>query len=302
VNFSAKIRDALLLLALTFAAVAVHGYHYGVQDQFIYVPAFKQHLDAGLYPRDAAFFAVHTRAMLFDDLVALSMRASGLPVDWGVFLWHLFSLYLLLFACFRVSQRCFKDRRAQWAATVAVAVMLTLEVAGTLLFLADEYLHPRTLATAALLLALAAVLDRSWVAIPWVGLAALLHPTMAVAGALHLAFLAWRPRWPALAAGLLPLVVLGGGNEAWRELLATRWYLFPLGWPWYAWLGVVVPMGLLAWFARLEQGRSGPVSHVSRRLMGSGLLGVIAGITVSVTPGLERLIPAEPMRTATRLR
>jgi len=33
--------------------------------------------------------------------------------------------------------------------------MLTLEVAGTLLFLADEYLHPRTLATAALLLALA---------------------------------------------------------------------------------------------------------------------------------------------------
>ena len=296
-NFSAKIRDALLLLALTFAAVGVHGYHYGVQDQFIYVPAIKQHLDAGLYPRDAMFFQVHTQAMLFDDLVALSMRASGLPADWAVFLWHLLSLYLLLFACFRVSQRCFKDSRAQWAATAAVAVMLTLEVAGTLLFLADEYLHPRTLATAALLLALAAVLDRSWVALPWVGLAALLHPTMAAAGALHLVFLAWRPRWPALAAGLLPLVVFGGGNEAWREVLATRWYLFPLEWPWYAWLGVGGPMGLLAWFARLEQGRSGPVSHISGRLMGSGLLGIIAGITVSVTPGLERLIPAEPMRT-----
>lgn len=298
VNVPNNIRDALLLLVLTFAAVGVHGYHYGVQDQFIYVPAIKQHVDAGLYPRDAGFFAVHARAMLFDDLVALSMRASGLPADWAVFLWHLLSLYLLLFACFRVSRRCFKDRRAQWAATVSVAVMLTLEVAGTLLFLADEYLHPRTLATAALLLALAAVLDRKlWLALPWVGLAALVHPTMAAAGALHLAFLAWQPRRTALAAGLLPLVVLGGGNEAWREVLATRWYLFPLGWPWYAWLGVGVPMGLLAWFARLEQGRSGPVSHISGRLICSGLLGVVAGITVSVTPGLERFIPAEPMRT-----
>ena len=300
-NHSAKIRDALLLLALTFAAIAVHGYHYGVQDQFLYVPAIKQHVDAGLYPRDAGFFQVHTQAMLFDDLVALSMRASGLPADWAVFLWHLLSLYLLLFACFRVSQRCFKDRRARWAATVSVAVMLTLEVAGTLLFLADPYLHPRTLATAAVLLALAAVLDRGWAALPWVGLAALVHPTMAAAGALHLVFLAWRPRWAALAAGLLPLAVLGGGNEAWREVLATRWYLFPLGWPWYAWLGVVVPLGLLAWFARLQQGpeqeRTGPVSHISRRLMGSGLVGVAAGIAVSVTPGLERLIPAEPMRT-----
>jgi hypothetical protein len=302
VHLSVKLRDPLLLLLLTFAAVAIHGYHYGVQDQFIYVPAIKQHLDGGLYPHDAAFFQVHTRAMLFDELVALSARASRLPADWVVFLWHLSSLYLMLFAAFRVSQRCFKDRRAQWAATLSVAVMLTLEVAATLLFLADDYLHPRTLATAALLFALAAVLDKSWRALPWLGLAGLFHPTMAAAGALHLLFLAWRPRWVALTAGLIPLLLLGGGsdalrNDAWREVLATRWYLFPLQWPWYAWLGVVAPMGLLAWFTRLEHGRSGPVSHISQRLVYSGLLGVAAGIIVSVTPGLERLIPAEPMRT-----
>ena len=122
------------------------------------------------------------------------MRATGLPADWAVFLWHLLSLYLLLFACLQVSRRCFRDRAAQWAAVVAVAVMLTLEVGATLLFLADEYLHPRTLATAFLLLALAAVLDRKiWVAPLWVAAAALLHPTMAAAGTLHLAFIAWRP-------------------------------------------------------------------------------------------------------------
>lgn len=291
-----------MLLLLTFAAVAIHGYHYGVQDQFLYVPAIKQHLDPALYPHDAAIFQVHTRAMLFDDLVALSIRATHLPVDWAVFLWQLFSLYLLLLACFRVSRRCFADRRAQWVATVSVAVMLTLEVAGTLLFLADEYLHPRTLATALVLFALASVLDKKiWLALLWLIAAAVMHPTMAAAGALHLAFIAWRPSWknpaPVATAALISLPFLGGANDAWREVLATRWYLFPLQWPWYAWLGVAVPIALLAWFAHLEQGSSGPVSHISRRLICSGLLGAAAGIAISITPGLERLIPAEPMRT-----
>jgi hypothetical protein len=295
-----KIRDALLLLALTLAALAVHGYHFGVQDQFLYVPAIKQHADPALYPHGAEIFQVHTRAMLFDDLVAFSMRLTGLPVDWAVFLWHLLSLYLLLLACLRVSRRCFSEPAAQWAAVTAVTVMLTLEVAATLLFLADDHLHPRTLATVALLFALAAVLDRRlWLALPWLAIAAAMHPTMAAAGTLHLAFLAWRPRWKAqaVAAALISLPLLGGGNEAWRELLATRWYLFPLQWPWYAWLGVVVPIGLLAWFARLTQERTGPVAHLSRCLIASGLVGVIAGIAISVTPGLERLIPTEPMRT-----
>ncbi len=186
--------------------------------------------------------------------------------------------------------------------------MLTLEVGATLLFLADEYLHPRTLATAFLLLALAAVLDRKiWVAPLWVAAAALLHPTMAAAGALHLAFIAWRPpkqlrpaTQPAAglaAAALVSLPLLGDGNEAWREILATRWYLYPLQWPWYAWLGVAVPVALLAWFARLEQGSGGLVNHISRRLIASGLTGVVVGVIISVTPGLERLIPTEPMRT-----
>jgi hypothetical protein len=299
---AAKIRDAFLLLLLTFAAVAIHGYHYGVQDQFLYVPAIKQHVDPALYPQGGDIFQVHTRVMVLDDLVALSMHATGFPADWAVFLWHLLSLYLLLLACLQVSRRCFHDRRAQWTATVAVAVMLTLEVGATLLFLADEYLHPRTLATAALLFALAAVLDRKIIpALLWTVAAVLLHPTMAAAGALHLAFLAWRPPQrvaPVSAAALLlSLPLFGGSNDAWREVLATRWYLYPLQWPWYAWLGVAVPLALLAWFARLQQGSAGPVAYVSRRLIASGLTGVAAGIVISVTPGLERLVPTEPMRT-----
>jgi hypothetical protein len=297
-----KIRDAFLLLLLTFAAVAIHGYHYGVQDQCIYLPAIKQHVNPALYPRDSPFFALQTRVMLTDDLVALSIRATRLPADWAAFLWHLLSLYLLFFGCLQVSRRCFRDPKAQWAATVSVAVMLTLEVGATLLFLADEYFHPRTLATAALLLSLAAVLDRKFVtAVMGVIAAGLFHPTMAAAGALHLAVIAWRePAWKKIAAAsaFVSIPFLGPSNDAWREALASHGSLYyPLRWPWYAWLGFVVPVLLLAWFARLEGAQPGPVAYISRRLIVSSSIGVLAGIVISTTPGFERLIPLEPMRT-----
>src|SRR6185295_1098489 len=104
----------------------------------------------------------------------------------------------------------------QWGATVAVAVMLTLEVGATLLFLADEYFHPRTLATALLLLALAAVLDRKYIlSVFGIVAAALMHPTMAAWGAVHLVVIAWRePRWKtfAPAAAFVSIPFLGPGN------------------------------------------------------------------------------------------
>ena len=302
-----SIRDALLLLALTAAALVLHGYHYGVEDQFVYLPAIEQLLDPALFPHDAEFFLLQTRWMLFDEAVALSIGVTHLPLGVAVFLWHVLSIFLLLLGSWELAQRCFADRVAQWAAVALVAVMLLLAVAGTLLFLADQYLHPRTLATAALLFAFVAVLDRKPRALAWFLVAGVLHPTMAAAGGLHLAFQAWKPpspaedssRWNCGALALAPLLLLGRiANPAWHEILATRSFLYPQRWPWYAWLGVVAPLALLAWFARLAQ-RDGAalLEHVSRRLLFSGILGVVAGLAITTVPAFERLVPTEPMRT-----
>ncbi len=297
-----RIPETVLLLLLTLAAIGIHGYHYGVQDQCIYLPAIKQHVDPSLYPHDRAFFALQTRVMLTDELVAYFMRATHLPADWAVFLWQLLSIWLLLGGCLQVARRCFAGRGAQWAATAAVASMFTLAVGGTLLFVADEYFHPRTLATALLLFALAALLDGKYAAAgAGVTAAAAFHPTMAAAGALHLAVAGWRqPGWKKLgpASAVIALPLLGGGNPAWREALASHGSLYyPLRWPWYAWLSFVVPVALLAWFKGLERGKASPAGYLSGRLMMSASMGVLAGIVVSSTPGLEGLIPLEPMRT-----
>ena len=49
---------ALRLGAITALAVLVHGYHLGVDDAAIYVPAIKRVADPTLYPFGAEFFKI----------------------------------------------------------------------------------------------------------------------------------------------------------------------------------------------------------------------------------------------------
>ncbi len=55
------LRLLMLLLAIVAASVAIHGYHYGIEDETIYLPAVKAHLNPALYPHDAIFFQPQTR-------------------------------------------------------------------------------------------------------------------------------------------------------------------------------------------------------------------------------------------------
>ncbi|MCL4524230.1 MAG: hypothetical protein M1451_10020, partial [Acidobacteria bacterium] len=176
--------------------------------------------------------------------------------------------------------------------------LLSLPVTNTGIQIFEQYLHPRGMATAALLFALSAALDRRPRTLAWLALAAAIHPTMAFFGALHILFLAWNAplrKSPALSALLLAPQLL---NPAWREALDARRFIWPLQWCWYEWLGVVGPLALLGWFARLGRQNANPqLAHVSSRLFFSGSLGVVLALALTSTPGLERFAVVEPMRT-----
>src|SRR2546423_2133698 len=148
------------LLLLTAAAVLIHGYHLGVEDQTIYLPAVKKILDPALYPRDAEFFLAQTRATIFPQIVAATVRATHVPIEGAVFGWQIFSIFLILIAALRWAQKLFTSTAAQWAAVAMVVTMLTLPVTGTALYLVDPYLHLRAPAMALLLFMLAEVMER----------------------------------------------------------------------------------------------------------------------------------------------
>ena len=81
------------MLLLAAAGVAVHGYHFGVQDGACYVPALKQALDPSLYPfGDSAFFPAVTHFSLFVPLVRLRARdadVAGMGFAWVARAQHL---------------------------------------------------------------------------------------------------------------------------------------------------------------------------------------------------------------------
>ncbi|MGC1686094.1 MAG: hypothetical protein WA734_10780, partial [Candidatus Acidiferrales bacterium] len=152
---------------LTAAAVLVSGYHYGVEDMAVYLPAIKKLIHPELYPFDANFFLLYIRVTLFHQAVAGIVRATHLPLPWVALLWHLGSIFLVLLGCLRLSRCCFAEPAAHWAGVSFVAALFTLPVAGTALFIVDQHMHPRTLATAFLLFAMVDVLEWRPITLLW---------------------------------------------------------------------------------------------------------------------------------------
>ena len=316
-KFQNALREIGLLLLLTAAAIAVHGYHFGAQDGATYTASLKHALDPSLYPLDAAFFLPLTRYSIFIPLVSFTARHLHVPAEGVSMLWHACGILLLLAACRKLSRIAFRESRAQWAAIAATCFAMLMPVAGTGIAITERYLHPRNLALAFIIFGIAAALERRIIAIGWLAIGVALHPTIGLLGAFHAAFQWWRaPRneLPAAAASLpagtaasatafillFPLAwpsFLPQPNPAWRALIESRRYLFPLRWHWYEWLGIVAPLVLLQLFASISRHDGDEfAAHIGRRAALAGTVGAAAAIIVTAIPAFVPLVATEPMR------
>ena len=312
-----RIFDGLALAGLTLAALLIHGYHFAIEDQAIYLPAIRKLLDPGLYPHDSAFFLPQTSATLFGNLIAFLVRCTHLSCAAVLFIVYLLSVYLILLACLKLSRRLFHEPHAHWAAVCLIASLLTLPVAGTALYLVDQYLHPRALATFALLFAFLGAFPGEEPGEPvgsvplspgrllwmtaWVAAAATVHIMMAFYGAGLLLFLLWRAPGrakPPASAAALPLHSLWEPASAgWRKAARTRTADYLLLWHWYEWLGILAPLGTLEGISRIGRRYALPrVEHLSRRLALFGLAGLAAAVVTTIPKRFERLTPYQPLR------
>jgi hypothetical protein len=295
-------KTLLMLLGLTVLAILIQGYHPGVEDDGVYLAAIKKDLNPALYPYDADFFRLQLQATIFDKLIAASVRVTHLRVGVTILLWQFLSVFLILWGCLRISRRVFAESHAQWAAVALVAALLTLPVAGTALYLDDQYLHPRALATAAILAAVVAVLDRRLVTAGFLlVLASVIHPLMGAFGISFCIFLSWKYS-PAgrvtLASAVLPLGwIFQPTSQAWHQAADTRDYYFLSRWQWYEWLGVCGPLLLLWGIYRLGRKNGSPVlAHLASRLAWFGVFQLIVAFAIMLPSSLDRLKPFQPMR------
>jgi hypothetical protein len=164
----------------------------------------------------------------------------------------------------------------------------------------DQHLHPRNLATIAMLFALVAALDRRRVlACALMAPAALLHPMMALYGASLVSLFLWRTL-PLHYLGfvlLLPFAwfLLPPASAAWRQ--AAEAYLFVTKWAWYEWVGIVGPLaGLLACRFWAKSRQLPLIVSSAWKLVQFGVFYTLAAVTISSIPRFEELIRLQPMR------
>jgi hypothetical protein len=302
------LRNFILLSLATAGAFLVEGYHPGVEDDAVYLSAIQRRLDPGLYPHDFKWFTLQMQASIFDRMMAAWVRLTHMPVAWTELLGQCLAAFLLLWACLAVSRRCFSTRAGQWAGVALIGVLFTLPVAGTALYVFDQYLHPRAIATVLVLWAILQILDRRPLFAGVLLVASVvMHPIMGVLGLSYCVILwiagsraghASVRSGPAIAAlSVAPLWIFEGPSPAWRQALTTRDYYFIGRWTWYEWLGAIAPIFILWAIARYAR----RAHRLSMALLASAgaiyaAFQLAVACIVLLTPALVRLTPMQPMR------
>ena len=301
-------RNIFLVLAFSIFGFAVMGYHPGIEDDGVYLSAVKSDLNPALYPHDSEFFRVQLQATLFDKWVADFIHLTHIPVAATELLWQFASIVLMILGCWGIARSLFPEARAQWAGVALVAAMFTLPVSGTALYLVDQHLHPRNLATALILLAVSRIMvGQHLQSVPLLLLSFVLHPIMAAFGISFCFFLTIALLDPvhvwlrSLRSSLAAAVPLGWIFESptpiWRQALQTRRYLFLYQWTWYEWLGALAPLFLFWLLWRIAQ-RHGE-THLARFALAVFAYGVFQQAVAMImlgSPSLIRLTPLQPMR------
>ncbi len=271
---------ALVVTALAFLAVLVHGYHPYAEDGGVYLPEIKRLLDPGLYPNGAEFVVGHLQYSLFAPMVAGLVRLSHLGVETVLVGLYLASFWVTLFAAWLLAARCFASREARWAAVALLAVWMTLPVAGTSLTVMDPYVTARSLSTPCALLALVGALEfrrpqfeeedgrRRWLGavlcVMALVCAVVMHPLMgayALGTTILLGSALSSSRvvrvWGAAGLGLTAVAIAAGlqlsapsESEIYRRAVLTRSYWYLSEWHWYEWVGLIAPVVILFVVAR----------------------------------------------------
>lgn len=252
---------AAVALFVVLATANSGGYRFGAGDQAFYEPAAFLQLHPEAFPRDRPLIESQAHLTVIDEALASAARLTGLDLP-GLFA----ALYVVtLIATAAGATALSRALGLSPLACAGVLALLTLRhrIAKTGANTLEGYFHPRQLAFALGMLALAAALRRRWAWSLGIGVVAtVVHPTTALwwaaaigglivlraPAARRLALIA------ALAAlALTPFTARAGWahafstmDDAWVATLVEKDYLFPSSWPAYAWLTNLAYLPLIA--------------------------------------------------------
>ena len=308
-------RTIAVLLFLTLFGIFLQGYHPGAEDDGIYLSAIKRDLNPRLYPFNADFITLQGKATIYDKVIATATRSTHVPVGYVCLILQVMGILLLLAGCWWIVAYCLPSFRARLAGVLTITCLLSLPVAGTAVYLADESLHPRLLATDLILFAIGAMQrgHRARAAV-WLLLSCLFHPIMGAFGVSFCLIYGGSVWWErvrtreelplgalkgsSIRAGVVPGAYLfRPANGAWRNAMGQHHYLLLSQWAWYEWLGALAPPLLLYGLFQLGR-RTG--NERFRRMAGVALVFSAVQLALALLMLLPshgiHLAPLQPMR------
>jgi hypothetical protein len=298
-----KLRDFVPLALLTLGALLVHGYHPWAEDSGIYLPGVEKILQPELFPFNSQFFESHAHLTFFPNLIAASVRITHLPLEVVLFFWQLISIFLFLLACWQLMCRCFPDQNARWAGVALIAALLTLPVAGTALYVMDQYVNPRNLVACPTIFAIVRVIDKKYFqGALFLVVAAAVHPLMSVFAFSYCVVLLCIEKFDRRSVFLACLLPFGISfdppSAAYHQVALEHPYFYLLQWHWYEWLGAIAPIPILWWFSRI--GRSRQLRNLDvlcRALIVYELVYLLVSLVLTIPARFEALARFQPMRS-----
>jgi len=203
----------------------------------------------------------------------------------------------------------FQNARARWGGVCLVAALLTIPVAGTALYIVDQYLNPRNLAAFAGVFMVARMLEKKYVrALLWLAFAVCMHPLMWVFPFSFCVLLLVMKRLegirnkaatPALTALMwlgVPLAI--APSSAYHEAAKQHGFHYIQHWHWYELLGIVAPLLLFWCFAKMARERQWfNVERASRAFVIYGLIYLAGALMVDLPARFESLARLQPLRS-----
>jgi hypothetical protein len=268
-------------------------------------------LDPDLFPRDRPVLDAQANLTFMDETVAAIARRTTTHLP-GLFLGlYIATLVLLAAGVTAIGAALYSNRWTVAALLAAFTIRHAIAKSGTNSL--EGYFHPRQLAFAFGLIAIATFLRGRplLAAVALVG-AGSLHPTTTLwfSAWLAVAILATaRVRWP-FAVGAAALAVVGWWAFAigplagrltlmdpeWLDALAGKDYLFPLRWPFAAWLANLAYVPIIV-FAYRHRAASGLASPAERGLV-IGCLALVAVFFVALVLNASRVALAIQLQPA----
>ena len=258
----------MFVTGLTLLALLIQGYHPYVDDAAIYIAGIEKVIHPSLFPLHAEYVLPHLKHSVFSLALGWLVRASHVPLGYTLFISYMASLWLMVYACWRLTSLLFSTARARWGSMLLLTATLTLPVAGTAIFVLDPYLTARSFSTPLTLFAIAYALERRMVAATLCLIAAfVLHPLMAAfaIGYIITLVLVRARRWRWLAGLAVGVMLAGlsashagtllGASPAYRVAAASRSYFFLNQWAWFEIFGLFPPLVACCWYLSCRTAR-----------------------------------------------